>query len=85
MWQDYILTVVIYTFVICTIPLVHQVFKKGMILTQKTAMPTAIGNYILAVLWITFPEPMWISFTSSALIATLWLLISIGSYKNAMQ
>jgi len=82
MWQDYILTSIIYLFVICTIPLVIQVFRKGGYVTLQTAIPTSIGNYALAYLWITFPEPMWISFTSSVLVATLWLLISIGSWRN---
>ena len=82
MWQDYILTIVIYMFVICTAPLVHQIWKKNGYVTLRTAIPTSIGNYVLAILWLTFQEPLWLSFTSSILIATLWLLITIGSWKN---
>ena len=82
MWQDYAITIVIYAFIICTIPLVHQIFKKKGFVTIKTALPTAIGNYVLAGIWLTFPEPLWISFTASSVIATMWLLITIGSWRN---
>jgi len=82
MWQDYVVTSVIWTFVLFTIPMVKQVFKEGVVLTPVTTVPTAVGNYILMVVWITFPEPMWISFFSSFSIATLWLLMAIGSRRN---
>jgi len=81
-WQDYAITLIIYAFVICTIPLVYQVFKKNGHVTLQTAIPTAIGNYALAWVWTTFPDPLWISFTSSILIGTMWLLISVGSWRN---
>ena len=82
MWQDFAITAIIYVFVICTIPLVHQVFKKNGYVTLQTAIPTTIGNYALAWVWLTFPDPLWVSFTSSILIGTLWLLISVGSWQN---
>ncbi len=85
MWQDIAITIIIYSFVVCTIPLVHQVLRKNARVTLKTAIPTTIGNYALAFVWLTFPEPLYISFTSSILVGTLWLLISIGSWRNKQK
>ena len=82
MWQDYIIAAVTWLFVIFTIPLVKQVFKEKMMLTSITTLPTSFGNYILMIIWLTFPEPMWVSFFSSLCIATLWLMMAIGSRKN---
>jgi hypothetical protein len=83
MWQDYAITAVIWLFVIFTIPMVKQVFKQGISLTPITTIPTCVGNYILMLIWITFPEPLWVSFFSSLSIGTLWCLMAIGSWKNA--
>jgi hypothetical protein len=79
-WQDYAITLIIYMFVIVTIPQVIDVLKKKAKLNLLTAGPTAIGNYLLAVVFATLG--LWISVTSSLLIATLWLVIFIGSYEK---
>ena len=80
-WQDYAITVIIYMFVIVTIPQVIDVLKKGTKLNLVTAGPTALGNYLLAYVFSTLG--LWIYVSSSILIATLWLLIFFGSWKNS--
>ena len=85
MWQDYAITGVIWIFVLCTIPLVKQIFKDGISLTPITTIPTCVGNLMLMMIWLTFPEPLWVSFFSSMCIGILWLLMAIGSYKNAQK
>lgn len=82
MWQDIAITIIIYAFAIGMIPLVKQVFKEGIALDMRTNLITVGGNFGLMVIWITFPEPLWISFSSSMIIGIMWLLITIGSYKN---
>jgi hypothetical protein len=79
-WQDIAITLIIYMFVIVTIPQVRDVIRKKSSLNLITAGPTAIGNYGLG--YIFFTLDLWISMTSSLLIATLWLIIFIGSWKN---
>ena len=79
-WQDYAITLIIYMFVIVTIPQVIDVLKKRTRLNLLTAGPTAAGNYLLAVVFGSLG--LWISVTSSLLIATLWLIIFIGSYRK---
>ena len=79
-WQDYAITLIIYMFVIVTIPQVIDVLKKKNRLNLITAGPTAVGNYLLAYVFSTLN--LWISVSSSFLIATLWLVIFIGSWKN---
>ena len=71
---------IIYMFVIVTIPQTHDVIKKKQHLNLITAGPTALGNYGLAFVFSTLG--LWISVTSSILIATLWLIIFLGSWKN---
>ncbi|MFO7677720.1 MAG: hypothetical protein R6V50_04995 [Thermoplasmatota archaeon] len=78
-WQDYAITLIIYMFVIVTVPLVIDVVKKKSRLNLFTAGPTAVGNYMMAVVFGSLG--LWISVTSSLLIATLWLIIFIGSWK----
>ena len=79
-WQDYAITIIIYMFVIVTIPQVIDVYKKKTKLNLITAGPTAIGNYMMAIIFSTLG--LWISVTSSLLIATLWLYLFIGSWKQ---
>jgi hypothetical protein len=67
-------------FVIVTIPQTLDVIKKKHVLNLVTAGPTALGNYGLAFIFSTLG--LWISVTSSLLIATLWLFIFLGSWKN---
>ena len=67
-------------FVIGTIPQVVNVSKKKVRLNLLTAGPTEFGNYLMA---IVFGSPgLWISVTSALLIATLWLIIFIGSWRQ---
>jgi hypothetical protein len=47
-----------------------------------TGIPTTIGNFVLAGIWLTFPEPLYISFVSSTTMGFLWLLVVYGSWKN---
>jgi len=79
-WQDYAITLIIYMFVIVTIPQVIDVLKKKTKLNLLTAGPTALGNYLLAGVFASLG--LWISVTSSLLIATLWLIIFIGSCRK---
>ena len=79
-WQDYAITIIIYMFVVVTIPQVRDVLKKNTSLNLITAGPTAIGNYGMAYVFSTLG--LWVSVTSSLLIATLWLIIFFGSYNN---
>ena len=67
-------------FVIVTIPQVKDVITKKATLNLITAGPTAAGNYGLAYIFSTMD--LWISMTSSLLIATLWLLIFLFSWKQ---
>jgi len=64
-------------FVIITIPQVIDVSKKKVRLNLLTAGPTASGNYLMAMVFGSLG--LWISVTSALLIATLWLIIFIGS------
>lgn len=79
-WQDYAITLIIYMFVIVTIPLVIDVIKGRTRVNLLTAFPTAFGNYGLMIIFATLG--LWISVTSSALISTLWLLIFLFSWRN---
>ena len=79
MWQDFAITLIIYMFVIVTIPQVIDVLKKKTRLNPLTAGPTAFGNYLMAIVFATLG--LWISVTSSLLIASLWLVIFIGSLR----
>ena len=67
-------------FVIVTIPQVKDVITKKTSLNLITAGPTAVGNYGLAYVFSTLG--LWISVTSSILIATLWLLIFLFSWQH---
>lgn len=80
MWQDYAVTSVVYMFVVVTIPLVRDVIKRGVVVNLWTALPTSFGNYSLAVIFGTLG--LWISTTSATLIATMWLIIFIFSWRN---
>ena len=67
-------------FVIITIPQVIDVSKKKVRLNLLTAGPTASGNYLMAMVFGSLG--LWISVTSALLIATLWLIIFIGSWRQ---
>jgi uncharacterized PurR-regulated membrane protein YhhQ (DUF165 family) len=79
-WQDYAITLIIYLFVIVTIPQVIDVLKRKTKLNLLTAGSTAFGNYLMGVVFATLG--LWISVTSSLLIASLWLIIFIGSWRK---
>ena len=64
-------------FVIITTSQVIDVSKKKVRLNLLTAGPTASGNYLMAMVFGSLG--LWISVTSALLIATLWLIIFIGS------
>lgn len=80
LWQDFAITLIIYMFVIVTIPQVIDVIKKRVKLNLFTAGATAIGNYFMGAVFATLG--LWISVTSSILIATLWLVIFFGSWRK---
>ncbi len=82
-WQDFAITLIIYMFVIVTIPQVIDVLKKKTRLNPLTAGPTAFGNYLMAIVFATLG--LWISATSSLFIASLWLIIFIGSWRRKKQ
>ena len=79
MWQDYIITIIVYTFVIVTIPLLIDVIKNKNSINLITSSVTSIGNYILAYIFATLN--LWLSVISAILIATIWLLLFIFSIK----
>ena len=79
-WQDIAITIIIYMFVVVTIPQTRDVIKKKQCLNLITAGPTALGNYGLAFVFSTLG--LWVSVTSSVFIATLWLIIFLGSWNN---
>ncbi|MEA3457556.1 MAG: hypothetical protein U9R21_02640 [Candidatus Thermoplasmatota archaeon] len=79
-WQDYAITLIIYMFVVVTIPQAIDVSKKKVRLNLLTAGPTAFGNYLMAIVFGSLG--LWISVTSALLIATLWLIIFIGSWRQ---
>lgn len=82
-WQDYAITALIYMFVVVTIPLVRDVIRGRTKMNLLTAGPTALGNYGLMLIFATLE--LWISVTSSALIATIWTIIFIFSWRNATK
>jgi len=79
-WQDYAMTLIIFMFVIVTIPQVIDVLKKKTRLNLLTAGSTAIGGYLMAIVLGTLG--LWISVIASSLIATIWLVIFIGSQRK---
>jgi len=80
-WQDYVVTIILWTFIIGTIPLASHCLKGKTYSPQKTNIPTALGNFGLGIIWLTFSEPLWMSFISNFLVGILWTLISIGSWR----
>ena len=82
-WQDFAITLIIYMFVIVTIPQVIDVLRKKTRLNLLTAGPTAFGNYLMAIVFATLG--LWISVTSSLFIASLWLILFIGSWRRKKQ
>ena len=80
MWQDYAIAVIVYMFVAVTIPQVMDVVRGRASLNLLTAGPTFLGNYGLA--YIFFTLGLILSVISAFLIATLWLLLFIFSWRN---
>ena len=79
-WQDYAITTIVFMFVFVTIPQVIDVIKGRTSLNLLTAGPTAIGNYGLACIFFTLE--LWLSVISALLIATLWLILFLFSFRN---
>ena len=73
-WQDYAITIIVYIFVAVTIPQLKSS------LNIFTAGATSLGNYGLS--YVFFTLDLWLSVTSSFLIATIWLLLFIFSMRN---
>ena len=67
-------------FAIVIILQVMDISKKKVGLDLLTAGPTASGNYLMAIVFGSLG--LWISVTSALLIATLWLIIFIGSWRR---
>jgi hypothetical protein len=82
-WQDFIITTIVYMFVIVTIPLLIDVIKNRMSINLLTASATAIGNYILA--YVFFTLDLWLSVISALFIASIWLALFIFSYQIKKQ
>jgi len=80
LWQDYAITVIVYIFVIVTIPQLIDIIKKRNSLNLITSSATAIGNYGLS--YIFFTLNLWLSVISAILIGTIWLLLFIFSIRN---
>jgi hypothetical protein len=79
-WQDYAIAVIVYMFVAVTIPQVIDVIRGKTSLNLLMAGPTFLGNYGLAYVFLTLG--LLLSVISAFLIATLWLLIFIFSWRN---
>ena len=79
-WQDYAITIIVYMFVIVTIPQLIDVVKRRSSLNLFTAGATSLGNYGLA--YVFFTLDLWLSVTSAILIASLWLLLFLFSMRN---
>ena len=82
-WQDYAITIIVYLFVAVTIPQLRDIIKRKSSLNIFTAGATSIGNFGLA--YVFFTLDLWLSVTSSILIATLWLLLFIFSMRNKKE
>ena len=82
-WQDFVITTIVYMFVIVTIPLLLDVIKNRMSINLLTSSATSIGNYILA--YVFFTLDLWLSVISALLIASIWLALFIFSYQNKKQ
>jgi small-conductance mechanosensitive channel len=80
LWQDYAVTIIVYMFVLVTIPQLKDVIKGKTSLNLITAGATTIGNYCLGFVFFTLN--LWLSVTSAFFIASLWFLIFIFSIKN---
>jgi hypothetical protein len=79
-WQDVVITITVYIFVIVTIPLLIDVIKNKKSINLITGSVTSLGNYILAYVFYTLD--LLLSVISAFLIASIWLAIFIYSYKN---
>ena len=79
-WQDYAITLIVWMFVVATIPLVKDTIKGNTSVNLLTAVSTSIGNYGIALIFSTIG--LWISIFSGLSIATLWLVIFIFSWRN---
>ena len=79
-WQDYAITIVVYMFVIVTIPQLIDVIKGRTSLNLFTAGATSLGNYGFA--YVFFTLDLCLSVTSACLIATIWLLLFLFSMRN---
>ena len=79
-WQDLVITIIVYMFVIVTIPLLIDVIKKRSSINLLTASATSIGNYILAYVFLSLN--LILSVISALLIASIWLALFIFSIKN---
>ena len=79
-WQDYAITIIVYIFVLVTIPQLNDVIKGRTSLNLFTSGATSLGNYGLA--YVIFTLELWLSITSSFLIASLWLLLFLFSIRN---
>jgi len=79
-WQDYAITIIVYIFVLVTIPQLNDVIKGRTSLNLFTSGATSLGNYGLA--YVFFTLELWLSITSSFLIASLWLLLFLFSIRN---
>ncbi len=82
-WQDFVITTIVYMFVIVTIPLLIDVIKNRTSINLLTSSATSIGNYILA--YVFFTLDLWLSVISALLIASIWLALFIFSYQNKKQ
>ena len=79
-WQDYAITIIVYMFVLVTIPQLIDLIKNKNSLNLFTSCATSIGNYGLS--YIFFTLNLWLSVISALFIATIWLLLFIFSIRN---
>ena len=77
LWQDYVLTI---GSLVCSIALVPAVMAKEKP-PLSTSVPTFFFLYLFSFIYSTLF--LWLSAVTSALTATLWLILAIQKYKSS--
>jgi hypothetical protein len=77
LWQDYVLTIGSLVFSIALVPAVMAKEKPPL----STSVPTFFFLYLFSFIYSTLF--LWLSAVTSALTATLWLILAIQKYKSS--
>jgi hypothetical protein len=79
-WQDYAITIIVYIFLVVTLPQLIDVIKGKTTLNLFTCCATALGNYGMS--YVFFTLDLWLSATSAFLGGSIWLLMFLFSIRN---